>query len=151
VSTWLRRNVLRVAFAAGASWAVVGLFMEELFAWIPDSAGRSAIEFAVVALIALVCGGFTWLIARWQPTFLRVPAGVSRGFWVTRSIVIPLLVWVVLAVAFGLMAWVELRITGDPSDSQYGVSVAWAVVWYPVCLTPVVSVIALWRRALRRK
>ncbi len=148
---WLRRNALRVAFAAGASWAVVGLFMEELFAWVPDNAGRSAIEFAVVILVALASGGITWMITRWRAGFLVPPAGLSAGFWITRSLFIPIVVWILLAIAFGVMAFVELRLTGDPTHSQYGVSVAWAVVWYPACLTPVVSVIALWRRALRQK
>ncbi|HXV14114.1 MAG TPA: hypothetical protein VEC56_07900 [Candidatus Krumholzibacteria bacterium] len=149
MGAWLRRNALRLAFAAGASWAVVGLFMEDLFAWVPDNAGRSAIEFAVVMMVALASVGITWMITRWRAGFLVPPAGLSAGFWITRALLIPILVWVLLAVVCGLMALVELRITGDPSDSQYGVSVAWAVVWYPVFLTPIVATVALWRAALR--
>ncbi len=148
---WLRRNVLRIAFAASASWAVVGLFMETLFSWIPDNASRNAIEYAVVVLVALACGGITWMIARRRPRFLLPPAGLSAGFWLTRCIVLPLVAGVVIAIVCGLAAYLQLRLTGDPTHSQYGVSVAWAVVWYPASLTPVVSVTALWLAAVRRK
>ncbi len=149
--SWLRRNALRLAFAASATWMVVGLFMEHLFSWIPDHASRSAIENAVVVLVALACIGITWAIAHRRPGFLVPPAGRSARFWITRCILLPLVAGIFLAIVSGLAAYAQLRLTGDPAHSQYGVSVAWAVVWYPMFLAPIVSVMALWHAAVRKK
>jgi len=151
VTAWLRRNGLRLVFAASATWAVVGLFMEALFFSIPDDANRTSIECFVVAFVALVCAGATWVLARLRPQFLVPPSGLGARFWLPRSVLLPLLVGVLLAIAGGLAAYVKLRLTGDPADSQYGVSVAWVVVWYPAFLTPLVSVIVLWRAAVRHQ
>lgn len=149
MALWVRSNALRILFALTLAWALLGLFMEEIFGWVPD-AGRGAIETALIAVVLLVCAGITAWIVRRRPTFLLAPAGISRQFWLTRSLVLPLFVGVLLAIVFGAVSYAEIRLRSNASDPQYGVSVAWAIVWYPAILTPVLSVVAIGRAAARR-
>ena len=148
MGTWLRRNAVRVLFTASLAWAVLGLFIEPIFGWVPD-AQHAVIDPLLVAAVMLACALAVWAISRRRPGFLRAPAGVSLASWVKRALVVIPFVYVLLAIVFGLLAFAELRIKSNPSDPQYGVSVAWAVVWYPAILTPVVSVLAI-LRALSR-
>jgi hypothetical protein len=149
MGSWLRHNVLRVLFACSLAWALLGLFMEQIFGWAPDTR-RDVIETMLVLAVVTACGLITWAIVRYRPGFMRVPSGVSSAFWLTRSLLVPLWVGFLTAVVCGLLAYAKLRFTGDATNPQYGVSVAWAIVWYPVALAPVLSVIAIRRAAVRR-
>ncbi len=140
---------MRLLFGASLVWAVLGVFMEPIFEWVPEK-GRAVIEAALVATVTIACGAVVWAMVKRRPAFMRVPAGIPVAFWVTRSIVIVPLAFVLIAVVAGVLAFVGVRLTGNPTDTQYGVPVAWAIVWYPAALTPVVSVIALWTASLRR-
>jgi hypothetical protein len=148
MGAWLRRNGLRILFTASLAWAVLGLFMETIFGWVPDER-RAVIEPLLIAATTLACVIAVWAISRCRPGFLLAPPGVSLATWVTRGLVVIPLVYVLLAIACGLLAFAGLRIKGDPSDPQYGVSLAWAIVWYPAILTPVVSLVTMSRTLSR--
>jgi membrane protein insertase Oxa1/YidC/SpoIIIJ len=129
------------------SWAVMGISAEELFGW----THRLVHEALVILLVVLASVGFTSMLSRVWPPFLLAPRGLSPRFWVTRALVTPPVVGIVLAVVFGVVAFLHTRATEDPADPQYGVSIAWAIVLFPVFLTPLASVVAIWIASVRRR
>jgi ABC-type Na+ efflux pump permease subunit len=146
---WLRRNLLRLLAPVCASWAVLTLFAGALFDWIPG-ARRESTEAGVIAGVGLVCALSTWGACRRWPDFLSLPPAVPVGFLVVRTIVYVAILLVVIAALFGAIEYVNLRLTGDPDNPQYGVSVVFAAVWYPAALTPILTLVAVWRAAKRR-
>jgi hypothetical protein len=145
----MRCNALRLLFPVCAAWAIALMFGSELFEWIPD-ARRVPLETLVLGAVVGVCALATTLIARFQPDFLVLPAAVPTGFLLTRALGSALVLTIMLAVLFGAMEFANLRLTGDPTNPQYGVSVAFAIIWYPAALVPALTVLAVWWVARRR-
>jgi hypothetical protein len=146
---WLRRNLLRLLAPVCATWAILTLFTGELFGWIPE-ARRERAEAAVIAGVGLACVLATWLVCRRRPGYLSLPPTVPVRFLLSRTAVYASILLVVLAAFFGAIEYVNLRLTGDPDNPQYGVSVVFAAVWYPAALTPILTLLAVWRASKKR-
>ena len=143
---WLRRNLLRLLAPVCAGWAILTLFPGVLFDWIPE-ARRESTEAVVIAAVVAACALATWLACRRWPGFLSLPPAVPAGFLLVRTVVCASILLVALATLFAGIEYVNLRLTGDPDNPQYGVSVVFAAVWYPAALTPILTLLAVWAAA----
>ena len=144
---------LRWLFALGVGWALWSAFLVQLsYRWSGDgTASYYAVLDALTIPVAIALGlGVIWLLSRRWPRLLYVPEGVSFAFVLARLLLYTPLAFLALATTFGLAEWLRVVWAEDPSDSQYGVSVAWAVVWYPTMLTPSVAAVATWWAAVRK-
>jgi hypothetical protein len=149
-----REIALRLLFALGVAWGVWWLGLGAAVWEVGKSEAQRRLLDALILPFTVVIGlASTWLAVRRWPAFLVIPPAVSAPR-VFGSIVLHFpIVFVLLAVLFGGAEWIHLRRTGDPTHSQYGLSVLWVVVTYPASLAPVVVALTSWwwfRRAAAR-
>jgi hypothetical protein len=149
-----REHGLRAVFALGVGWALwVTLLVQLSYRWSDDG---TAPYYALLDFLTIPAGivlglGAAWLLSAIWPRFLVVPENVALSFVLIRLLVYAPLAFVALGLGFGLAEWVHVVRVEDRSNPQYGLSILWAVLWYPAILTPAVAAVATWRAALPRK
>lgn len=152
-----RTLVLRWTFSAGIVWAALLLFGERLsvlWSLNPAPEGhRWHDAWETLAPLVLVAGGglLGVLLLRPWPRFLRVPEAVTPAYLATRAVLYAPLVFGTLAVLF-FCAWSLFVVPGeDPEHSQSGLSALFAAVFFPVALTPSLTVVSVWLSALPKE
>jgi hypothetical protein len=107
-----------------------------------EEAGTPIFVLALCAIAAVLVYG------RW-PGFLRVPPSIPAGALLVRLVAFTVLSTVGIAIVVGV-AWYFLVLSReDPSHSQYGLSLLFAVMFYPVMIAPATAVLATWLWARR--
>lgn len=149
--TPIRRHLLRIALAVGVIWAVVLGFSRPLFSHVPEGPNRPLWQWLILSAVVIGVSLLMVSLYRLRPRFMRMPRAESgRGLLPAWSIAIPG-AFLALAVVFGLVEYVHLRLSGDPGNPQYGLSVVIAAIWYPIVLTPAVATLAVWVWTLTRE
>lgn len=144
-------RVLRFAFAPALGWAVIVAFagdMERILQRNPVPEGSMfhglpeiAVGLAIVASAGLVC----LLVYRHWPGFLLLERPASWRPVVWRLLIYTPLTFIVTGIIFFSFQWLFVVSGEDPAHSQYGLSAWVAGYYYAVMLTPLVTLIWVWR------
>jgi hypothetical protein len=143
--------VWRALFALGLGWAILNLFGEPIYALFPAGrvgAAQDPLAFATCLVAGGIVAGILYAV---RPGFLRVPPETPRRYLLGALLIALPVVAVVLAIVAGLLEWIHLLFTGDPEHSQYGLSVLFAILWYPLAGAPAAALVIAWAAARRRE
>lgn len=148
----MRGRELSLAFALGLAWAtwyyILWAFTLLANEWL-DMPYSPVLDWLSIPAALMAGLALTGILARFWPTFLRVPESVSRLRLMGRLLVYTPLVLMVLVVLFAVIAGLDEWLTGDPRDTWYGTAVFFAAMWYPALLTPAVTCVFVWWATLR--
>ncbi len=136
---------LRPLFAAAFAWAL-GFNLVAVSSLFTDRWGerfRSLLDGCAV-LISIGLGiALTWVMVRRWPGFLRTN-GTAWGSLAMRLVASLLVSAVAIAILSAVFEAIELRLFGDPTNPQYGVSIFMEAIWYPFMLSPLLAVLVTW-------
>lgn len=144
--------MLKILFPPMLAWCICLMFGEELFAVVPEGQRlHNVFEVIIIPLIIVMCSTAAIYIYRHWPGFLRVPQSESLIMLLVRMLIYMPLLYVLLASIIGVTWYIFILPGEDQSHSQYGLSVFFASVFYPIMLTPSVTIIAVWLSAMRKE
>lgn len=148
--TWLRQNSFRLLFPLTLPWIPLFLFANDLYSIVPDeNRFHHVFENLLIPLSLLLSVFLSWLLYRGWPAFLLIPKKVSLRFLVTQVIFKTLFVYIFLT-AITIVFSILLDPPPWKTDNlQYIPLVFFAVIFYPVLLTPPVAIVAIWRALLQ--
>lgn len=148
---WILRHSLRLLFPFTLPWIPLFLFANDIYNAVPEGHRyHTWIENLLVPAFLTFSVLLSIILYRFWPSFLRVPGRIPARVWVIRILVHPPLIYILLTI---LTLPVSLLLDPPPWNSnnpQYIPLVFFAVVFYPPLLTPMVTLITIWRAILRK-
>lgn len=161
IVSWLREQLLRLLFPLTLVWFFLEMFAGEIdklfgLVLIPEEHRlHNIIEVIIAVTVPVILIGIfgaisTSLYRRWHG-FMLVPQSISLSFLIIRLLVYAPLLFVLLTVSSFVGWWLLVVMPfEDPKHTQYGLSAAFAAIFYPSILTPVITVIVVWLSSLRK-
>jgi hypothetical protein len=95
-------------------------------------------------LVAIALGGLALLLFRRRPSWLLIPPSTQVSQIVVRLLIFSCATAFILTVAVALL-WILFITPGESSENpQAGLSVVVAAIFYPLILTPLLTVLVTW-------